>query len=204
MANSASIQVLAMVGKDESRHTIRESLAGIQGISVADEATSEVEALQKLKDKHVDVVLLDLGLQDVDGIHLTRQIRESHPTVRVLISTAFRRASDIFAAMDAGADGYVLKGNHEGLEVALRSVRLGAVWLDPGIATQVLEVMVSAYTLGASAKRTLPTGRMPIPLFAHEKDLLNKVAASNCADGVCMVDPEFVKKLRRFDPAQDG
>ena len=200
MATSTPIQVLSVLGNDETGLSLREFLGGLQGISLADEASNEIEALQKLNDRHVDVVLLDLSLPDVDGIRLTREIRQSHPTVRVLISTAFRRATDIFAALDAGADGYVLKGNHKGLEVAISSVRLGAVWLDPGIATQVLEVMVSQTILGKAATRTLPTGQMPIPLWPHEQDLLNKVAASNCVDGVCMVDPSFVKKLRRYAP----
>jgi DNA-binding NarL/FixJ family response regulator len=199
MANSAPIQVLAIVGNDESRHTWRQFFAGVQGVSLADEASSEAEALQKLDDKHLDVVLLDLSLHNVDAIQLTKKIRQLHPSVRVLISTGFRRASDIFAALDAGADGYVLKGNDKGLELALSSLRLGTVWLDPGIATQVLDAMMSPAGLGST--RTLPTGLMPIPLFPHEKDLLNKVAASNCADGICMVDPDFVKKLRRFAPA---
>jgi len=202
MAGSVPIQVLPVVSNDAGGLTLRQFIAGIPGVSLAGEATNDTEALQKLQDKDVDVVLLDLGLRDVDGIQLTRQIREAHPTVRVLICTAFRRATDIFSAMDAGADGYVLKENHQGLEVAIRSVRLGAVWLDPGIATQVLEVMASQTGSGKSAPRTLPTGLMPIPLWPHEKDLLNKVAASNCADGVCMVDPAFVKKLRQFAPQQ--
>lgn len=200
MAGSTSIQVLSVVGNDESSRCLRELLRGLRGVSLADEASSEAEVLQKLGDKHVDVVLLDLSLPDVDTIRLTQQIRQSHPAVRVLISTAFRRASDIFSALDAGADGYVLKGNNKGLESAIGSVRLGAVWLDPGIAKQVLDAMAAPTALDKQAKRTLPTGVMPIPLWPHEKDLLNKVAASNCADGVCMVDPSFVKKLRRFAP----
>ncbi len=179
---------------------MRELLAGLQGITLADEASNEIEALQKLKAKHVDVVLLDLSLQDVDGVRLTQLIRKSHPTVRVLISTAFRRAADIFAALDAGADGYVLKSNNEGLAVAISSVRLGAVWLDPGIATQVLEVVESQASSVTAPMRTLPTGLFPIPLYPHEKNLLNKVATSSCVDGVCMVDPAFVIKLRGYAP----
>ena len=104
--------------------------------------------------------------------------------------------------MDAGADGYVLKGNNQGVEAAIRTVRLGAVWLDPGIATQVLEAIVTESSSHKIKTRTLPTGYMPIPLLPEEKAVLNKVAGSNCVDGVCMIDPEFLKKLKRFDPAQ--
>ena len=180
---------------------MREFLAAISGVSLTDEATNRSEALQKLKTNPVDVVLLEVAAQDVDAIELTRQIRQSHPSVRVLITTASNQPEDIFAAMDAGADGYVLKGNHKGLEMAIRSLKLGTVWLDPGIAQQVLEAMVTASS-SSSKKRTLPTGLLSIPLMPDEKELLNAVASSNCVDGVCMVDPAFVRKLRRFGPEQ--
>ncbi len=200
MAPSTSIQVLLVTGNDEDRLSLRTLVAGLPGIALADEASNEVESLRKLNSKHVDVVLLDLSLKNLDGVRLTQLIRKSHPTVRVLISTSFRRATDIFAALDAGADGYVLKGNNDGLAVAISSVRLGAVWLDPGIATQVLEVVESQASSGKTPMRTLPTGLFPIPLYPHEKNLLNKVATSNCVDGVCMVDPDFVMKLRGYAP----
>jgi len=201
MASSTSIQVLSIVSNDDSRLNLREFLAAISGVSLTDEATNRSEALQKLKTNPVDVVLLEVAAQDVDAIELTRQIRQSHPSVRVLITTASNQPEDIFAAMDAGADGYVLKGNHKGLEMAIRSLKLGTVWLDPGIAQQVLEAMVTASS-SSSKKRTLPTGLLSIPLMPDEKELLNAVASSNCVDGVCMVDPAFVRKLRRFGPEQ--
>jgi len=200
MSNSTTIQVLSIVSNDDCRLNLRGFLAGIAGVSLADEATHPSEALQKLKNKHVDVVLLDLAAQDVDAIELTRQIRQSHPSVRVLITTASNKTEDIFAALDAGADGYGLKGNHKGLEMAIRSLKLGTVWLDPGIAQQVLEVMVTASS-SSSKKRTLPTGLLSIPLLPDEKELLHAVASSSCVDGVCIVDPAFVRKLRRFAPS---
>lgn len=200
MAASTSIQVLSVTDTDQDRLILSKLLASFQGIALADEASNEIESLQKLKSKPMDVVLLDLSLRNLDSVRLTSIIRNSHPTVRVLISTAFRRAADIFAALDAGADGYVLKGNDEGLEVAIRSVRLGAVWLDPGIATQVLEVVESQASSDQPPMRILSTGLFPIPLFPHEKNLLNKVATSSCVDGVCMVDPDFVIKLRGYAP----
>ncbi len=197
MAGSAPIQVLVVVGKTSSSRALQEFLVEIPDFSLVDAATSEQEAMERLSDSHVDVVLIDLGSQDVDRIHLTRQIRHSHPNVRVLISTSSNSPADIFAAMDAGADGYVLRGNRKGLEVAIRSIRLNAVWLDPGIATQVLEVMASTSTPLPNT-RTLPTGLFRIPLLPDEKELLDEVAHSNCVDGVCMVDPSFVSKLRQL------
>lgn len=200
MAAPTSIQVLSVLSNDESSLALRTYLSELQGISLADQASTAAEALQNLKSNHIDVVLLDLAAQEVDGIELTRQIRELHPSVRVIVSTASNKPEDIFAAMEAGADGYTLKGNHQGLEMAIRSVKLGTVWLDPGIAAQVLDAIVSATS--NSSTRVLQTGMLTLPLMPDDKNLLSAVAGGSCTDGVCMVDPSFVRKLRRYAPSE--
>ncbi len=197
MTSQQTIQVLVLASNDADRGDLRNFLLAKPGLSLAAEATNSEEALQWLKTTHVDVGLLELEAQNADGIELTRQIRKSHPTVRVLISTDSKTPEGIFALMNAGADGYVLKGNDIGLEKAISTVRLGAVWLDPGIAAQVLEAMVSA----PPSTRVLQTGMMTLPLMPDESQLLSEVATSSCTDGVCMVDPSFIRKLRRFAPA---
>jgi DNA-binding NarL/FixJ family response regulator len=199
MTTATSIQVLSVDSNEEGRLALRKYLAEIEGLVIAAEAGSAQEALQHLRDKTIDVVLIDLGARHVNGIELIRQIRQAHPSVRVLIFTASDTPEDIFSAMDGGADGYVLKGNlAKSLEIAIRSVKLGTVWLDPGIARQVLEVMVTSTT---GSERMLQTGFMRMPLMPNERAILDEVAGSNCVDGVCMVDPSFVKKLRRFAPS---
>ena len=197
MTSTTPIQLLSFISNGERSLALHNLLSSLPAMSLADEAANETEVLQKLDEKDIDVVLLDVSLQQMDCTNLIREIRNLHPRVRIVISTAFRRSSDIFDALDAGANGYVLMGNDEGLESAISSVRLGAVWLDPGIAKQVLEVIV-AQTSRKSKSRTLPTGQFSMPLFPHEKELLKKVATSNCTDGVCMVDPSFVAKLRGY------
>jgi two-component system nitrate/nitrite response regulator NarL len=110
--------------------------------------------------------------------------------------TASDDESDIFDALDAGADGYLLKTEYaKNLEAAIRSVRLGAVWLDPAIARMVLH----AAQRPASTKR--PQKVEPIALSPEEKSLLGQVAQSSCSDGVCLVDPNFLQNLRRFSGA---
>ncbi len=113
---SQSIQVLVFASNDKDRSVLRDFLLEKAGLNLAAEATNSEEALQGLKTNHVDVALLELEAQNTDGIELTREIRKSHPTVRVLISTDGKTPEGIFALMDAGADGYVLKGNSVGLE----------------------------------------------------------------------------------------
>jgi DNA-binding NarL/FixJ family response regulator len=198
MASTAPIHLLSIVGRDKDTLRLEEFLWDLPGIELTGQATRAEDALEHLQLKHIDVVLLDLGVRDLQGIELTRQIRRLGKEVRVLVLTASHSVEDIFDALEAGADAYVLKDNFKGIEMAIRTVRLGAVWLDPGIATQVLEAMVNA--VNGPHTRTLQTGVMTLPLMPDEKRLLDNVAAGTCVDGVCMIDPSFVKKLKRFAP----
>jgi DNA-binding NarL/FixJ family response regulator len=175
-------------------------LAKCDDLRIAGEATNDSDAMQQLANGKFDVVLLDLTTHDLAPIELTRHIRQLHPEARVVVLTASDTPRDIFAALDAGADGYVLQTSiAERLETAIRRVKLGNVWLDPGLAKQVLDMIADAPS--TQSARMLPTGVMTIPLFPKEQELLTEVAHSSCVDGVCMVDPSFVKKLRRFAPA---
>lgn len=198
MSSQNTIQILYVEPDSQSGIALKRCLSEYPDLRLAAEATSATEALEKLQSMHIDLALVDLGLSDLKGIELIKQIRQLHPNVRIVILTASDSAEDIFASMDAGADGYVLKGNLTNvLEMAIRSARLGAVWLDPGIARQVLYSMEPT-SKGMKMSRVLPTGLLTIPLRPEEESVLHEVAGSNCKDGVCIVDPDFIRRLRRF------
>lgn len=198
----SSIQVMSVQSDNESRLNLQSSLTDFRDVELVGHASDSNEALNQLRDKKIDVVLLDAAASHMNSVELTRQIRKEFSNVRLIVITASDQPEDIFAAMDAGTDGYILKGNiSKALGLAIRSVRLGAVWLDPAIAQQVLLVMeMRANT--PTPSRVLPTGIMTIPLLPEEKTILHELAASSCVDGVCMVDPSFVAKLRRYTSAQ--
>lgn len=194
MSYQTQLQILLVGASDESRVSLRKTLSAVPDFSLVAETVDSTKLLEELQSKAVNVVIL--CLPEVDAVGLTGQVRKSNPTVRVLILTASDTPADIFAAMDAGADAYVLKNNLPSvLEVAIRSARAGAVWLDPGIAKQVLQVVEAP---PAEPSRILPTGFFKMPLMPDEKSVLTEVAFGDCKDGVCMVDPSFIRKLKRF------
>lgn len=197
MPTHATINVLFIESVSEGKNSMQQAFADVADLQVVAGGVQPSKDLKELTDNNIDVVVIELTSGSADGVELTKRIKTSHPNVRVVIVTARALPQHIFAAMDAGADGYVHTGQSPSvLETAIRSVRLGTVWLDPSIAKQVLEAIQSS--AANSKSRILPTGYLPFPLRPEEKSVLDEVAASNCADGVCMVDPEFVKKLRRF------
>jgi DNA-binding NarL/FixJ family response regulator len=194
MADRIPIKVLSVENNPEHRRILRVFMMKFKDDIEFVDSPDAAEALTKLGDKRFDVVIMDLSSKNIDSIILTKQIRELHPHVKIICCTASDDAADIFHAMDAGADGYVLKSNVAHiLENAIRGVRLGTVWLDPGLAEQVLRVIEIAPSEKQS--RVLPTGVMTLPLMPNEKQTL-----LDCKDGMCMVDPTFVRKIRRFAP----
>lgn len=179
------------------RTCLKSLLSKVNDFQVVGEAADGQSALEALKSLKPSVALIDIGLPGLDGIEVAREVKTSQPDCRVLMLTSSDDENDIFDSLDAGADGYVLKGDFSNnLEVAIRSVRIGAVWLDPAIARFVLKSRNSQRAGGGRKNRQR--------LSREEETILGKVADSNCKDGVCLVDPEFLKKLRRFSSTESG
>lgn len=195
MNDVGSIDIFFVEDNEVIRFCLRSFLKNIPDFSLVGEASDGEAALEIIKAANPTVALVDIGLPGVSGIELTKNLKNMVPGLRVLMLTASDNQSDIFDSLDAGADGYVLKGDFSvNLEMAIRSAKVGAVWLDPGIARQVLEM---------TQRKLTPTIERALDPIAHqlsqqEEDVLNGVAASNCKDGVCLVDSSFLKKLKRF------
>ena len=86
-----------------------------------------------------DVILMDIGLPKIDGIEATRKIKEMGLNCAILMFTSRDNNDDIFAALRAGADGYIMKGSNEQTLInAIDAVNQRAGWLDPQIARVVL------------------------------------------------------------------
>ena len=100
------------------------------GITRAGEAASAELALEAAETAQPDVVITDIAMGDMDGIELTRRIKRDYPDVRVLVVSMFDEAYWIRRALEAGADGYIVKQNIPvALEEALDAVLGGQRYL---------------------------------------------------------------------------
>jgi DNA-binding NarL/FixJ family response regulator len=110
------------------------------GIDVVAEADNGAAAVQLAADLQPDVVVMDLHMPDLDGIQATRQITAASPRIAVLVLTMFDDDDSVFAAMRAGARGYLLKGSNQAEVVrAVLAVGSGAATFGPAVAARVLE-----------------------------------------------------------------
>ena len=144
-------------------------LASADGVEVAGVCTSLAEARNALRDKP-DVVMLDLGLPDGDGIDLIREIRSEPSTVKILVVTLFADEDRVIRAIEAGADGYVLKGSaEEDFRLFVRQTYDGEAPISARAAAHLLRrVRRPQVSAGRSGK--------PVELSPRETELLEMLA----------------------------
>ena len=110
-----------------------------EDITLIGEAENGLSGVELTKQLSPDIILMDIGLPNIDGIEATRRIKEFNPQIKVLIFTSRDDSDDVFSAFKSGADGYIMKGaSTENIHTAIRSVNEGVAWIDPQIARLVL------------------------------------------------------------------
>jgi DNA-binding NarL/FixJ family response regulator len=110
------------------------------GLEVVGEASSGADAVALCRELQPDLVLMDLNMPGLDGVSATREILQESPHVRVLVLTMFNDDDSVFAAMRAGAHGYLLKGaNHDEVRHAVHVVAAGGAMFGPAVAQRVID-----------------------------------------------------------------
>jgi DNA-binding NarL/FixJ family response regulator len=139
-ATSATIRVFLLDDHELVRRGIRELLEGEGDIVVVGESGSAQEAARRIPALRPDVAILDGRLPDGSGIDVCRDVRSVDPSIKALILTSYDDDDALFAAIMAGAAGYILKqvrGND--FVDSVRRVAAGQSMLDPAMTAQVLE-----------------------------------------------------------------
>jgi len=122
------------------REGTRELVQQEQDMEVVGEAGDGEEAIELADKLHPDVVIMDISMPKVNGIEATKRIKELYPATAVLILTAYDNEQYIFALLEAGAAGYLLKNvRRSELIDAVRAVHAGESVLHPVVARKVLE-----------------------------------------------------------------
>ncbi|RNM14036.1 response regulator, partial [Nocardioides pocheonensis] len=107
------VQVLVADDHPVFRSGLRALLATDPAVVVVGEAATGTEAVAATAREHPDVVLMDLNMPELDGVAATAQILQSNPQVAIVVLTMFDDDDSVFAAMRAGARGYLLKGTNQ-------------------------------------------------------------------------------------------
>ncbi|MDT0309743.1 response regulator transcription factor [Streptomyces sp. DSM 44917] len=173
---SGPVRVLVVDDQRVVRAGFAAVLGAEPGLTVAGQAGDGAEALRLAADPGTrpDVALMDLRMPGMDGIEATRLLTRLDPPVRVLVLTTFRRDEYVFAALRAGASGFLLKDcDPRELVDAIRAVAAGEALLAPAVTRR----LVDAFRSGAVAARPRPAGDARLAaLTPRETEVLRQVA----------------------------
>jgi DNA-binding NarL/FixJ family response regulator len=150
------------------RQGLKAALAPLPEVEIVAEAATGSAAIREAVLHQPDVVVMDLQMPDGSGIDATRELRRALPSAAVLVLTMFDDDDSVFAAMRAGARGYVLKGTEQQeIARAIMAVAAGEAIFGPAVATRVLAYFA-----------TPPVTPTPFPeLTAREREVLDLIAA---------------------------
>lgn len=186
------INVLLVEDHTMTRMGLQLVLEKVNDIKIIGEAEDGEKAVKLAAELSPDLILMDIGLPVIDGIQATKKIKESKSSCKILVFTSRDSEEDVFAALGAGADAYIMKGaSAEQLISAIRAVNEGTAWLDPAIAKMVLKKVnqqTSQADLSHSHGKLSPKSSYISNLTERELEVLKLIV-----DGLS--NPEIAEKL---------
>ena len=164
-AQPETIRILLADDHPVVRDGLVAMLATQPDLQVVGEAGTGAEAVTEAARLRPDVVLMDLEMPALDGIEAIRRLRAADPAVQVVVLTAFDTDERILGALQAGAQGYLLKGAPRAeIFAAIRAVSAGGALIPPVVASKLLRQVRAAEAA-------------PDALTAREREVLGLVAA---------------------------
>ncbi|MBP1467891.1 response regulator transcription factor [Candidatus Chloroploca sp. M-50] len=182
MSTATPIRILIVEDQRIVREGLRALLEDETVVFLVGEAAHGEAAVAQYEALRPDVVLMDLQMPGMDGAEATRRIRALDPQARVLVLTTYATDEFIFAALRAGAKGYLLKdASADELIAAIQAIYAGQTQLSPAVAARLVAGV---------------GGGGPEPLTARELDVLTLIGRGQSNDAIAValnISPRTVK-----------
>ena len=137
--------ILIVEDHELTRFGLKTTFEGVDYIGEIFEADSAENAIEIFNNNNIDIVIMDLGLPNMNGIEASEKIRSSNKDVKIIILTSHNDEKEVLNSLKAGANAYCSKEiNPQRLVQVVQSVADGAAWFDPSIAHIVLKASSGA------------------------------------------------------------
>ena len=137
--------ILIVEDHELTRFGLKTAFEGVDFVETIYEAESAEVAIDIFNKHHIDIVIMDLGLPNMNGIEATRTIRSTNKDAKIIILTSHNEEKEVLNSLKAGANAYCSKEiNLQRLIQVVQSVADGAAWFDPSIAHIVLKATTNS------------------------------------------------------------
>lgn len=171
-----AVRVLLVDDHPLYRSGLRALLTAVPDVEVAGEAATGDAAVELSSVLRPDVIVMDLQMPGGSGIEATRRLIAADPALGVLVVTMFDDDHSVFAAMRAGARGYLLKdADEDDVLGAIRAIARGEAIFSPGVARKVLDFFTGGGTSTRPDGRPVPEHTFP-ELTDREREVLDLIA----------------------------
>jgi DNA-binding NarL/FixJ family response regulator len=161
---AAPVRVLIADDQKIVREGLVSLLSLLPGIDVVGAATDGDDAVRQAVALRPDVVLMDLNMPRCNGVEATEQLRDRQPGTRVVVLTTYADDDWVFAALQAGARGFLTKdAGAEEIHRAIATVASGDAQLDPSVQRRLLDALASGQRLAVAGQPAPPAPAPPSP-----------------------------------------
>ena len=172
-----SIRILLVDDHQIMRDGLRAILTTEESFQIVGEAENGREAATLARTLVPDVIIMDIGMPDLNGVEATRQIKAEQPEVKVIALSMYADRGYVLGILEAGASGYVLKtGAYDELHRAFKAVIRGKTYLSPDVTQMVVDAQVRGAPQGASSGQTT--------LGAREREIVQLLAEGHTSPDI--------------------
>src|SRR5574344_1050001 len=167
----AKHNILIVEDHELTRFGLKTTFEGLDFVGIVFEADTAQKGIDVFLNNQIDLVIMDLGLPNMNGIEATKILREKNKDVKIIILTSHNDETEVLESLKAGANAYCSKDiNPSSLVEVIKSVLDGASWFDPAVSDIVLKAATSGEN---SLNQTAP--KTDYNLTAREKQILKLI-----------------------------